>query len=176
MRKIALGCGAGVSENDMQIYDTFSERVLSIAELATKRNCLLYIDAEQTFMQSAIESFGQQLTHLYNREDRHIIMNGYQCYLKRTTQTMRYEVAASKALGYNLGIKLVRGAYMNEERGLAEEHGYESPVWDTLEDTHVCYNECLAHIIENLEEHSVLFVATHNKDSVDLAKKLISES
>ena len=46
LRKIALGCGAGVSENDLEIYDQFSERVLSIAELAKDRNCLLYIDAE----------------------------------------------------------------------------------------------------------------------------------
>jgi proline dehydrogenase len=51
--------------------------------MAFERNCMLYIDAEQTFMQSAIESFGQQMTHLYNIKDKHIVMNGYQCYLKR---------------------------------------------------------------------------------------------
>jgi hypothetical protein len=34
-------------------------------------------------------------------------------------QTIRDEVATSKILGYNLGIKLIRGAYMNEERELA---------------------------------------------------------
>jgi proline dehydrogenase len=43
-------------------------------------------------------------------------------------QIIKYEVAASKKLGYNLGIKLIRGAYMNEERQLAKEMGYESPI------------------------------------------------
>jgi len=47
-----------------------------------------------------------------------------------------------------LGIKLIRGAYMNEERELA--NGKESPVWDTIEDTHASYNNCLKTIISNL--------------------------
>jgi hypothetical protein len=46
------------------------------------------------------------------------------------------EVECSKALGYNLGIKLIRGAYMNEERELAKEKGKQFPVWDTIEGTH----------------------------------------
>lgn len=118
-------------------------------------------------MQASIESFGQQLTHMYNRGDQHIIMNGYQCYLKRMTQVIRDEVAASKILGYNLGIKLIRGAYMNEERALAEQGGFESPIWDSIEETHACYNEAMSHAIENLEEDSMLFVASHNQDTVD---------
>ena len=54
-----------------------------------------------------------------------------------------FEVATSQQLGYNLGIKLIRGAYMNEERNLAKENHYESPIWDSLEETHDCYNENL---------------------------------
>lgn len=50
------------------------------------------------------------------------------------------EVKASQAMGFNLGVKLVRGAYMDEERMIAERDGVESPVWDDLEGTHACYN------------------------------------
>ena len=39
---------------------------------------------------------------------------------------------------------------MNEERMLASENSYESPVWETIEDTHTCYNDSMKHIIENL--------------------------
>jgi proline dehydrogenase len=67
-------------------------------------------------------------------------MNGYQQYLKRMREVIPFEIATSQMLGYNLGIKLIRGAYMNEERKLAAENNYESPVWDSLEDTHNCYN------------------------------------
>jgi proline dehydrogenase len=66
------------------------------------------------------------------------------------TEILKHEVATSQVLGYNLGIKLIRGAYMNEERMLASENSYESPIWETIEDTHTCYNDSMKHIIENL--------------------------
>ena len=91
------------------------------------------------------------------------------------TQVIYHEVAASKVLGYNLGIKLIRGAYMNEERELAEEHGYESPVWDSIEDTHICYNECMTHVIDNLTDNSLMLIASHNNDSVKIAQEKIVE-
>ena len=116
------------------------------------------------------------MTQLFNVGDKHIIMNGFQCYLKRMTETLKHEVASSKALGFNLGVKLIRGAYMLEERALAKEQGVESPVWDTLEDTHKCYNDSMSHIIDNLEENSMLFIASHNAESVDIAKDLIKKN
>ena len=64
---------------------------------------------------------------------------------------------------------------MNEERELAKQYGYESPVWDSIEDTHKCYDECLAHVIRNLKPNSLLFVASHNANSIELAKNLILE-
>ena len=67
-------------------------------------------------------------------------MNGFQNYLKRMKAVIPLEVHRAKRLGYNLGIKLIRGAYMNEERRLAEKENKESPVWETIEDTHLCYN------------------------------------
>lgn len=137
---------------------------------------MLYVDAEQTFMQDTIQSFGQQLTHLFNVGEKHIILNGYQCYLKRMGQTIRDEVATSQVLGYNLGIKLIRGAYMTEERELAHEQDRESPVWDSQEETHDCYNEALVHAIDNLKPHSMLFIASHNVESVRIAKSMIIEN
>jgi proline dehydrogenase len=78
-------------------------------------------------------------------------------------------------LGYNIGIKLVRGAYMNEERQLAKDLGYESPIWDSIEETHKCYNDNLHFIIEKLDKNDMLFVASHNVDSVEIAKKLVEQ-
>ena len=102
-------------------------------------------------------------------------MNGYQQYLKRMSEVMKFEVATSKIMGYNLGIKLIRGAYMNEERNLAKEHYYESPVWDTIEETHACFNDSMLHIIENLSDKGYLLVASHNVDSVVMAQKKMQE-
>ena len=133
------------------------------------------MDAEQSFIQAAIESHGQQMTHRYNRGDSVIIMNGYQCYLKRMTNVIPMEVRASQALGYNLGLKLIRGAYMNEEREISAEKGTESPVWDTIDGTHKCYNAAVSHVIEQMKPEDMLFVASHNQDSVTLAKDLVNK-
>jgi proline dehydrogenase len=84
-------------------------------------------------------------------------------------------VATSKALGYNLGIKLIRGAYLNEERSIAAANGLESPVWDELQQTHDCYNSSMLHVIENLTPQGMLMVASHNADSVELAKKKLAD-
>ncbi len=103
-------------------------------------------------------------------------MNGYQCYLKRMAKLIPMEVRASKEHGFNLGIKLIRGAYMNEERTLAAKEQVESPVWDTIEDTHTCYNGAMEHIIRNMREgQDMLFVASHNTDTCDLAMELTEE-
>jgi len=58
MDRIIIGCGVGLNENDLSIFAKFSERVKVVADLANERNCKLYVDAEQSFMQAGIESFG----------------------------------------------------------------------------------------------------------------------
>jgi proline dehydrogenase len=65
---------------------------------------------------------------------------------------------------------MVRGAYMNEERTIAANAGSISPVWDTIEETHASYNGCLEQIIPNLCENSKLMVASHNANTVKIAK------
>ena len=115
------------------------------------------------------------MTHKLNRGDKAIIMNGYQCYLKRMAKVIPMEVRAAEQAGFNLGVKLIRGAYMNEERELAEEQGRESPVWDTIDDTHLCYNTNMSLILSHMTEKDCLFVASHNKDTVDLAMEMIED-
>jgi proline dehydrogenase len=140
-----------VTSSDFTTYDTFIRRVLDITTLSFEKNCLLYVDAEQSYMQRGLDSIAHQLTHRFNRGDKVIIMNGYQQYLKRMIKVVPLEIEASERLGFNLGIKLIRGAYMNEERTLAQQGSYESPVHETIEDTHKCYNGNLKLISSSLK-------------------------
>lgn len=65
---------------------------------------------------------------------------------------------------------------MREEHEFAEERGVESPVCDTLEETHESYNKCMTIAIENSSPNSLVFVASHNVDSINLAKDMIDEN
>ena len=85
------------------------------------------------------------------------------------------EVRASDTLGFNLGIKLIRGAYMNEEREYAADNNLSSPVHDSIEDTHACYNANVEHIVKNMKQTDMLFVASHNTDSCDIAMRLTEQ-
>lgn len=58
---------------------------------------------------------------------------------------------------------------MNEERALALENQYESPVWDSIEDTHSCYNNVMNHVIDNIKPESRCIVASHNVESCEMA-------
>lgn len=100
-------------------------------------------------------------------------MNGFQSYLKRMRQVIKDEVASSKALGYNLGIKLVRGAYMREERAIAASAGKESPVHDSIENTHASYNDNMEHILNNITEDGLLMIASHNIGTIEKGKEII---
>ena len=44
---------------DFDDMDKFGDRIRKISDYASERNCQLYVDAEQTYIQAAIESFGQ---------------------------------------------------------------------------------------------------------------------
>lgn len=85
------------------------------------------------------------------------------------------EVLASKRFGYNLGIKMVRGAYMDEERKIALKYNTESPIWDDLGATHRCYNGNLDLIISSIDKNDTLFVASHNDDTVQRAVSLVEK-
>ena len=40
----------GVTPSDLSIWDTFIRRVIDITTVSHERNCLLYVDAEQSYM------------------------------------------------------------------------------------------------------------------------------
>ena len=62
---------------------------------------------------------------------------------------MEYEVKKYKETNLCTGMKMVRGAYMNEERHLAKKDGYESPICDDYDASTKSYHGNLLHILNN---------------------------
>ena len=48
-----------LTDQDLADVDGINERMIKVSECAHERNCLLYIDAEQTYLQNALDSFTQ---------------------------------------------------------------------------------------------------------------------
>lgn len=89
---IHIAKNLGVTDSDLSHFHTFAHRMMEMTTLAHERNCVFYVDAEQTYMQRAIDSIAGQLSQRFNRDDRTIIMNGYQNYLKRVAKTLPLEI------------------------------------------------------------------------------------
>lgn len=64
---------------------------------------------------------------------------------------------------------------MDEERKRAAREGHESPVWDTIEDTHACYNGNVEAICSKMTTRDRVMFGSHNAPSVELIKGMITE-
>ncbi|RKL39241.1 hypothetical protein BFJ72_g6713 [Fusarium proliferatum] len=136
----------------------------AVCEKAIERKARILIDAEQQFVQPAIDDIALVLMRKYNREQA-IVYNTYQAYLKSTPSTLLEHLHCAKDEGFTIGVKLVRGAYMNSEpRGL---------IHDTKQQTDDSYNSIAEGLLQRRYEDLTpsgfpkvdLFLATHNKQS-----------
>jgi proline dehydrogenase len=110
---------------------------------------------------------------LYNKE-KAIVYNTYQLYRKDRFAYLKHSLEMAKNGNYFLGIKLVRGAYMEKERKRAAENNYPSPIHDSKEDTDRDYDAALLFCIEN-DDRTDLCAGTHNEKSSMYLAKLMQE-
>uniref|UniRef100_A0A8C6TI10 Proline dehydrogenase n=1 Tax=Neogobius melanostomus TaxID=47308 RepID=A0A8C6TI10_9GOBI len=143
------------------------QRVDVLAKHAVENGVRLMVDAEQTYFQPAISRLTLEMQRKFNRE-KPIIFNTYQCYLKEAYENVTMDVELSRREGWYFGAKLVRGAYMYQERARAQEIGYEDPINPDYEATNRMYHRCLEYLLEEIEHSRTanVMVATHNEDTV----------
>lgn len=138
-------------------------RINEICEFAHSIGQPVLIDAEESWIQDAIDRMAVEMMEKYNRE-MPIVYNTIQLYRKDRLQFLKELRRQAKADGYFLGVKLVRGAYMEKERERAAEMGYESPIHETKEETDADYNAAIEYCLGH--RNMVSFVAgTHNERS-----------
>ena len=146
-------------------------RVNEICEFAHSVGQPVFIDAEESWIQDAIDRLATGMMEKYNRRAP-IVFTTLQMYRTDRLQYLREARKQAKADGYILAVKLVRGAYMEKERERAAEMGYESPIQEDKKATDRDYNAALEYCIDNLED--IAFVAaTHNERSTQLLAQMM---
>uniref|UniRef100_A0A669FA91 Proline dehydrogenase n=1 Tax=Oreochromis niloticus TaxID=8128 RepID=A0A669FA91_ORENI len=143
------------------------QRVDVLAKHALESGVRLMVDAEQTYFQPAISRLTLEMQRTYNRE-KPVIFNTYQCYLKEAYDNVTMDVELSRREGWHFAAKLVRGAYMYQERERAKEIGYEDPINPDYESTNRMYHRCLDYVLDEiaLNRKANVMVASHNEDTV----------
>lgn len=148
-------------------------RVNTICDAAVKAGKQVMIDAEETWIQSAIDHQAFAMMRKHNRQSGQIYMT-IQMYRTKGLADVHALLARGQAEGFVPGVKLVRGAYMEKERARARSLGYESPIHPSKEDTDKAYDEALR-LILNSSSTMYLCAGTHNARSCALTIDLMQQ-
>ncbi|EIA07692.1 proline dehydrogenase family protein [Flavobacterium frigoris] len=138
-----------------------------------KKDVGLLIDAEESWMQDAADEVVTEMMRKYNK-NKTIVFNTLQMYRWDRLDYLRKLHDQAKKEGFFIGIKIVRGAYMEKENVRAEEKGYPSPICSTKEATDVNYDAAVSYMVDHLESMSV-FAGTHNEQSTYFLMDLMKE-
>lgn len=158
---------------DKSEFKNVLKRVDAICHHAAEKGMAVFIDAEETWIQPAIDLLANRMMKRYNKE-KVVVFNTFQMYRTDRLAYLMESFDMAKANGYLLGAKLVRGAYMDKERKRAEEMGYPSPIQPNKEATDHDYNLGIKFCIENFESVA-LCNASHNANSNLYMAALIAE-
>ncbi|MBC8984603.1 proline dehydrogenase family protein [Pedobacter sp. N36a] len=148
-------------------------RCEKICRVAYDKNVPIMVDAEETWIQDTIDELAIDMMRLFNRE-RIIVYNTYQMYRHDKLADMKADHLIAKAAGYILGVKMVRGAYMEKERKRAEEMGYLSPIQPNKAASDRDYDESLNYCMAHIEEIAIV-CGTHNEDSCRVLAELLDK-
>ncbi|RWS13708.1 proline dehydrogenase 1-like protein [Dinothrombium tinctorium] len=152
-------------------FRNMMRRIHNIARHARDTDVRVMIDAEQTYFQLAINRITMELMRKYNK-GKAIIFNTYQCYLKSAYDTLTIDLELARRQNFYFGAKLVRGAYMEQERMRAAQAGYEDPINPNFEATSEMYHKCLTKVMQEIVATGIenkklaVMVASHNEDTV----------
>ena len=155
-------------------YLTFKRRMIALCDTAQKNDVQVLIDAEETWIQDAIDNMALELMEIYNRK-KIIVSLTHQCYRVGTLEKIKKNLEIAKDKKFLYGVKLVRGAYMEKERSRATQMGYESPIQPTKEMSDKEFNDSLEYTVKNIN-FSSLWVGSHNEESCSYLMKLMSDS
>ncbi len=86
---------------------------------------------------------------------------------------MKEDIELSNRENFYFGAKLVRGAYMEQERQRAKQMGYEDPINPDYDATTAMYEKSFLYCMDEIKKRPLgqiaLMVASHNEQTVKFA-------
>ena len=155
-----------LSKSDAAARDRMIVRLDQICEAASRLDVALYVDAEESWIQGAIDTVVERQMRRWNTE-KPTVFTTVQLYRHDRLAYLRRAHREAESGGYFLGVKLVRGAYMDKERERADRLGYPSPIHANKASVDRDYDEALTFCLRNIDRVAFC-AATHNEDSCAL--------
>lgn len=152
-----------LNADEVQAYERLHHRVDALCSRAADAGTPLFFDAEESWIQSAIDELAMEMMARYNKS-RPVVYNTLQMYRHDRLAHLIESHSQARQSGYIYAIKLVRGAYMEKERQRAHDRGYVSPIQPDKASTDRDFNAALEFSLNHLEGMA-LCAGTHNEDS-----------
>ncbi|WP_316814081.1 proline dehydrogenase family protein [Pedobacter heparinus] len=158
---------------ERQEWHELVKRIELICRSAASHHIGILIDAEESWIQNTINGLTEKMMRKYNT-DKAIVYNTIQFYTKYGYPFLVDSINDAHKAGYVLGVKIVRGAYMEKERERAARLNYPCPIQLNKNATDTDFNRGLRYCFENISTVA-LIIASHNEQSNLQALQLLEE-
>lgn len=162
-----------LNREEKEEADRFRSRVERLCRTAYEHGVRIMIDAEDYCFQEFVDEVVMEMAEKYNRSQA-IVFNTYQMYRVDRMDVFKRDLKRAEQKNFYLGIKFVRGAYMEKERKRAAEMDYPSPIHPDKESTDRDFDAALKFAVENIARVSI-FNGTHNEQSSLYLTSLMEE-
>lgn len=162
-----------LTDQDKAEITSTIDRIDRICKAAYDHQQPLFIDAEESWIQDFIDRTVRLMMAKYNSE-KAIVYNTVQMYRHDRLDFLNKEIEQARQAGFKLGIKLVRGAYMEKERDRAKEKGYPSPIQPDKSTCDKDFDAALELMMNNIDQMAIC-AGTHNENSSLLLANLIEK-
>lgn len=160
-----------LTSDEVTAFEKVKARVNRICKKASDMQIPVLIDAEETWLQQPIDQLARDMMALHNKNTA-IVYTTFQLYRIDGLPNLKALHAEAKQTGFYVGVKLVRGAYMEKERERAEAMGYTDPIQPDKESTDRDFNLALAYCLKNIDSIS-LVCGSHNEHSNQYLTQLV---
>lgn len=168
-----VSAGETLSEKEAAAWERTKDRWSQIFDAGTAHNVPVMVDAEESWIQPAIDQLCIDFMRQYNRE-KAMVYNTAQMYRHDRIGQLKDALELAKSEGFIYGVKTVRGAYMEKERARAAKMGYEDPINPTKAATDRDYDAASDLILSNIDHMAGMF-GTHNENSVAFVAQRMEE-
>ncbi|XP_023288283.1 proline dehydrogenase 1, mitochondrial [Orussus abietinus] len=172
-----------LTTKEEEMFRNMVRRLNNLVSVAAKLDVRLMIDAEQTYFQPAISRLTLEMMRKYNTQ-KAVVFNTYQTYLQDTFNEVRTDLEQAERQNFYFGAKLVRGAYIEQERARAAAMGYPDPTNPTFEATTESFHKTLMECMRRMKQYKDkgedpkkigIMVASHNENTVRFAIEKMKE-
>lgn len=158
-----VGEGKELTKAESEEWQRVIARFDKVCKKAFDLDVSLLIDGEESWMQDAADQVVEDLMRKYNKK-KAIVFNTLQMYRWDRLDYVKGLHQRAITDGFKVGMKVVRGAYMEKENGRAEELGYSTPICASKKATDENFDTAVKYMLGHLDVIS-LFAGTHNEES-----------